>query len=101
MTGGEPARPAERPGGAGKRCGLDLGGLLEGHDQIRDLRAVDADIRERAVIERQQLVEGALPLPPVGDSGPRRGEKVDKRHGRELLTYWCTAQMGVGGSKTM
>ena len=86
---------AERVGRTRKRRGLDLGGLLEAHDQVGDLRAVDADIGERTVIERHQLVESALPLPPVRDSRSRRSEKIDKRHGTILLTYWCTAQMGL------
>jgi hypothetical protein len=35
---------------------------------------MDADIGQRAVIERAQFVIGALPPPPIRERGPARDE---------------------------
>jgi ribosomal protein L11 methyltransferase len=47
-----------------------------------DLRAVQPDIGERMVVERQQLDIGPLAPPPFGKRPSRRNEKVDHGHGK-------------------
>src|SRR5579862_7539061 len=88
VTGDEPGVAAA---GCGGGCGLPqrgaARGLIEAFDDRRDLGAVDADIGERAVIERHQFVMGALPLPPSHDRGTRRNKEIDKRHGSNSYQY--------------
>src|SRR5712671_3861472 len=79
VTGGEPG--VEMAGRSlGWRHGV-AGLLVVALDDGPDLLAADADIGERAVIERHQLAIGALPLPPSRDHGARRNKEIHERHG--------------------
>src|SRR5437867_2292355 len=97
----------DMPGAKGLRnhgswqAGAAVGGLVPTLDDRRDLRAVDADIGQRAVIERHQLVIGTLPLPPSRDRGLRRNKEIDQRHGTNSAPQWCTAKMGILGPLTI
>ena len=41
---------------------------------------MDADIRERTVVERGEFVIGAPAPTPLGRRVPRRNEEIDQRH---------------------
>src|SRR6266568_1942122 len=85
---------------AGRRRGM-AGLVVVALDNGPDLLAADADIREGAVIECHQLAVSALPLPPSRDRGTARNKEIDERHDRNSYPLWCTAKMGIAGTKTM
>jgi len=41
-----------------------------------DVRAANSDIGEQVVVERHQLVTGALSAPPIGNGFPGRVQQV-------------------------
>jgi len=54
---------------------------LDPGDDGRNLRPADPDIGKRAVVERHQLVIGALAAPPIGYGAAGGDKQVDQRHG--------------------
>src|SRR5581483_4973976 len=89
VTGGEPrlARVEHRAA----RLALALAaGLVEAFDDRRDFRAAQADIGERAIVERAQLGIGALAAAPLGKGLAGPDQPIDGEHDA-LLTVWCSA----------
>src|SRR3977135_2262889 len=56
-----------------------------------DLGAADADIGKRIIVERHQLVIGALAIPPALPGITRSDEKIDQRHHKIITnrTDYC------------
>src|SRR5438477_5814303 len=73
---------AQRRGRVARLDRLAPGLPVEALDERRDVRAPDADIGKRAVVERHQLAISALALPPPAPGVARRNEEIDQRHGR-------------------
>jgi len=65
----------------------------EALDECRDLRAMNADIGERPVVERHQFVKSALTVAPALPGVPRPDEEIDQRH-NELLTRMVHCKNG-------
>ena len=82
--------------GGGRDAGRDRNGTVaEALDDAGDLAAVDTDIGERTVIERDQLGIGLRAPPPVCPGIFRGYEKTDDRHGRNSQRECCIAKMGI------
>src|SRR6185369_8323042 len=76
--------------GGGRDAGRDRNGTVaEALDDAGDLAAVDTDIGERTVIERDQLGIGLRAPPPVCPGIFRGYEKTDDRHGRNSQRECC------------
>src|SRR5205814_10573154 len=105
MDGSDPRQPASakrklhlsgaQPDGRLARLHRLVPGLLvETLDDRRDLRAADADIGKRVIVERHQLVIGALAIPPALPGITRSDEKVDQRHHKLLTTRMVHCKNG-------
>src|SRR5436309_5376187 len=94
MDGSDPRQPASaerklhlsgaQPDGRLARLHRLVPGLLvETLDDRPDLGAADADIGKRVIVERHQLVIGALAIPPALPGITRSDEKIDQRRSEE------------------
>jgi hypothetical protein len=64
----------------GRRGRVELDALIQSLDHSGELRAVQANIRQRVIVERGQFLVHPVPIPPIGESGTRRDEHIDNRH---------------------
>jgi len=64
----------------GRRGRVELDALIESLDHSGELRAVQANIRQRVIVERGQFLVHPVPVPPIGESRTRRDEYIDNRH---------------------
>src|SRR5256885_1261699 len=85
---------AQPDGGLARLHRLVPGLLVETLDDRPDLGAADADIGKRIIVERHQLVIGALAIPPALPGITRSDEKIDQRHHRLLTTRMVHCKNG-------
>jgi len=64
----------------GRRGRVELDALIQSLDHSGELRAVQANIRQRVIVERGQFLVHPVPVPPIGESRTRRDEYIDNRH---------------------
>jgi hypothetical protein len=76
QTGIDPS--GQWPNGSGR--GIEPDALVQPLDSSIDLRAVQADIGQRVIVERGQFLVGPAAITPIGEHGARRDEHIDKRH---------------------
>jgi hypothetical protein len=70
--------PGQRQNGRGRRIEFDA--LIQPLDHSGELRAVQADIRQRVIVERGQFLVDPVPVSPIGKRGPHPDEYTDNRH---------------------
>jgi hypothetical protein len=76
QTGIDP--PGQWPNGRGRRIEFDA--LIQSLDSSIELRAVQADIRQRVIVERGQFLVGSAAIAPIGEHGARGDEHIHNRH---------------------
>jgi hypothetical protein len=61
-------------------------------DDPGDIGAADADIGERAVVERHQLGISQMPAPPLGEALAGGDEQIDDKHRTDssIVMVHCT-----------
>ena len=89
QTGVDP--PRQRPDGRRRRIELDA--LEQPFDRPIELRAVQADIRQRVIVERGQFLVGPAAVPPLGERARAATSILITDIPLLPAPAWCIAQI--------